>query len=79
MTRSVSVFSPGLSVTMTQFLCEFSFLALQGMNEVLEADEMAKNDMDVHGVPYFVVNNKYHLEGAQPTAALFNAFAKASR
>lgn len=52
--------------------------------EVLELDSNAKNSLDIgysfyesfihRGVPYFIINGKYHLEGANPSSAFVSVF-----
>ena len=43
---------------------------------VVEADGYAKNEMDIHGVPYFVINGKYVLEGAADPESFIKCFNK---
>ncbi|ORX86496.1 thioredoxin-like protein [Anaeromyces robustus] len=43
---------------------------------VRQKDTMAKREMGISGVPYFVINNKYVLHGAQSQHVFFNAFKK---
>ena len=43
---------------------------------VVEADGYAKNEMDIHGVPYFVINGKYVLEGAADPESFVKCFNK---
>lgn len=45
-------------------------------NAVLEADAYAKEEMDIHGVPYFIINNKYPLEGAVGSELFLKYFNK---
>ncbi len=44
--------------------------------KVLEADAHAKNKMNIHGVPYFVINEKYSLEGAVDSQTFQKYFNK---
>jgi len=43
---------------------------------VRQQDLMAKSDIGISGVPYFVINNKYVLEGAQSPNTIYNALKK---
>lgn len=51
-----------------------------GEREVAEADSYAKRDLDIHGVPFFVISKSNSddrpvaLNGAQGTGAFLNAF-----
>jgi len=43
---------------------------------VKQKDAFAKREMGISGVPYFVINEKYVLHGAQSQNVFFNAFKK---
>jgi len=43
---------------------------------VIEGDAYAKEEMDIHGVPYFVMKGKYVLEGAVDPETFIKYFAK---
>jgi predicted DsbA family dithiol-disulfide isomerase len=51
-----------------------------GQNEVARADTHAKRDMDIHGVPHFVVTgpsgSPMELHGAQDSRAFLSAFSR---
>jgi len=52
-----------------------------GQTEVAESDSFAKTDMDIHGVPYFVIGEPgakqpYGLSGAQSSSAFTQTFRK---
>ena len=57
--------------------------------EVLEEDDFAKDDLEIQfglsgsvmfrGVPYFVINDRYYLEGANPPAAFVSVFRMLER
>ncbi len=42
---------------------------------VLEDDRTAKEDLDIHGVPYFLIDGKTALEGAHGPESFLKAFA----
>ncbi|KAK8818180.1 thioredoxin-like family protein [Blastocystis sp. ATCC 50177/Nand II] len=42
--------------------------------EVVEEDDFAKHDLEIDGVPYFIVNDRFYLEGANPSSAFTNVF-----
>ena len=44
------------------------------MEEVIKEDNYAKSDLDIDGVPYFIVNNRFYLEGANPSSSFINVF-----
>ena len=54
------------------------------MEEVIKEDNYAKSDLDIEfaqrcgvtcsGVPYFIVNNRFYLEGANPSSSFINVF-----
>lgn len=48
----------------------------EGAKEVLEQDKKAKTEMDVSGVPYFIINGKHALNGANPTEHWVKVFKK---
>lgn len=56
-----------------------------GMDEVRRADSFAKRDMDIGGVPYFVISDETQrgqpvaLSGAQSSSAFLQAFQQLSR
>jgi len=43
--------------------------------EVLKDDNQAKDELDIHGVPYFILGGKMALEGAQDPATFVKAFS----
>lgn len=43
---------------------------------VVEGDNNAKEEMDIHGVPYFIINGKYSLEGAVDPSSFIKLFSK---
>ena len=52
---------------------------LEGDNytEEVRADEQEAVNLGVRGVPFYVINRKYAISGAQPTEVFLNAFEKA--
>ncbi|CBK23495.2 uncharacterized protein [Blastocystis hominis] len=44
------------------------------IEEVFEEDDFAKCDLEIQGVPYFIVNDRFYLEGANPPSAFLNVF-----
>lgn len=44
--------------------------------KVIEEDSYAKNELDIHGVPFFVVNKKFALEGAVEPEMFMRYFIK---
>lgn len=55
-----------------------------GQREVAQADRHAKRDMDIHGVPYFVISGEetkrpLALSGAQSSGAFVRAFQQVQR
>jgi len=54
----------------------------KGFDEVVSEDTHAKNDMDIHGVPHFVISGaggqEQELHGAQKSSAFLQAFELAS-
>ena len=48
----------------------------EGMEAIREADELARR-FRVEGVPFFIVNGKATLSGAQQPEAFFEAFRQA--
>lgn len=49
----------------------------QGQQEVLEDDAYGKKKLKISGVPYFIINNKYTLSGAQEAAAFEHTMRQA--
>jgi predicted DsbA family dithiol-disulfide isomerase len=48
-------------------------LASNEMADVVRADEQTAQQYGITGVPFFLINNKYALTGAQPTEAFVQA------
>jgi predicted DsbA family dithiol-disulfide isomerase len=48
-------------------------LASKEMADVVRADEQTAQQYGITGVPFFLINNKYALTGAQPTEAFVQA------
>ena len=46
----------------------------QFKRDVIEEDDFAKDDLEIQGVPFFIINDKYYLEGANPPAAFVSVF-----
>lgn len=44
--------------------------------DAVRADEQEAMELGIHGVPYFLINGKYAVSGAQPTAMLKEAIEK---
>lgn len=42
----------------------------------VQADEMEAQQLGIHGAPFFVINNKYGISGAQPYDVMLNALKK---
>lgn len=57
----------GLDRTETQ-----TFLNSEQLGKEVRQDEQQANQLGVTGVPFFVVNNKYGISGAQPTEVFLN-------
>lgn len=53
-------------------------MQLEVYAEAVHADIQKSRDMEVKGVPYFVINNTFALSGAQPVAAFVDALVKAT-
>ncbi|WP_335869050.1 DsbA family oxidoreductase [Bacillus sp. 2205SS5-2] len=53
-----------------------SVLAGNDFNEVVRQDEQLARSIGVQGVPFFVVNNKYAISGAQPAEVFKGALEK---
>ncbi|KAK8807395.1 hypothetical protein WA158_004154 [Blastocystis sp. Blastoise] len=47
--------------------------------EVLTEDRYAKDELDIHGVPYYIIDNKYSLEGAASPNSFINIFKKVQK
>ncbi|RED57989.1 DsbA family oxidoreductase [Cohnella lupini] len=47
--------------------------------EDIERDQEAAKSMGITGVPFFIINNKYALSGAYPSAQFLEAFKKISQ
>ena len=45
--------------------------------EEVRADEFQASQYGIHGVPYFVINEKYALSGAQPVSVIKQALEEA--
>lgn len=43
----------------------------------MKQDRYAKEELDIHGVPFYIINNKYVLEGAESSNTFLSAFLKA--
>ena len=46
----------------------------EGLAEVRQQDRQAKTQMNVSGVPYFIINDRYTLSGANPTEEWVKVF-----
>lgn len=44
--------------------------------EAVRSDEKRGNDLGIRGVPYFVINNKYAISGAQPVVHFIEVLSK---
>lgn len=44
--------------------------------KVIEEDNYAKSELDIHGVPFFIVNKKFVLEGAVEPEMFMRYFIK---
>jgi predicted DsbA family dithiol-disulfide isomerase len=53
-----------------------SMLASDEMSEEVRFDEQTAQQYRITGVPFFLINKKYALTGAQPTEAFVQAFSK---
>ncbi|GJP48408.1 hypothetical protein CLOM_g7697 [Closterium sp. NIES-68] len=53
------------------------FESEEGQQEVLEDDAYGKKELNITGVPFFIVNKKYSIAGCQETAAFKQVFEKA--
>jgi predicted DsbA family dithiol-disulfide isomerase len=53
-----------------------TMLASDEMADVVRADEKTAQEYGVTGVPFFLINNKYALTGAQPTETFVQALQK---
>jgi predicted DsbA family dithiol-disulfide isomerase len=51
-------------------------LASDEMADAVRADEQAAQQIGVSGVPFYLINNKYALTGAQPTEVFVQALEK---
>lgn len=51
-------------------------LATDEMADAVRSDEQAAKQYRITGVPFFLINNKYALTGAQPTDVFVNALKK---
>jgi predicted DsbA family dithiol-disulfide isomerase len=51
-------------------------LASDDLADVVRADEQMAKEYGVTGVPFFLINNKYALTGAQPTESFVDALKK---
>jgi predicted DsbA family dithiol-disulfide isomerase len=51
-------------------------LASDDMSEVVRGDEKTAKQYGVTGVPFFLINKKYALTGAQPTETFVQALKK---
>jgi predicted DsbA family dithiol-disulfide isomerase len=51
-------------------------LAIDEMTDVVRADEQTAKQYGVTGVPFFLINKKYALTGAQPTETFVQAMKK---
>ncbi|WP_409305924.1 DsbA family oxidoreductase [Peribacillus sp. SCS-155] len=51
-------------------------LASDGLSEAVRADEQAARQYGITGVPFFLINKKYALSGAQPTEVFVQALKK---
>ena len=51
-------------------------LASEGMADEVRTDEQTAKQYGVTGVPFFLINNKYSLTGAQPTETFVKALKK---
>ncbi|MDB5056052.1 MAG: Protein-disulfide isomerase [Bacilli bacterium] len=54
-----------------------TMLAGDGYTEEVRADEQEAVRLDIRGVPYFVINRKYAISGAQPSEVFLEAMQKA--
>lgn len=59
-----------------KFKLDEGWKALETQNKVKDADRYAKNDLDIHGVPYFIINGKFVLEGAVDKETFLKYFDK---
>lgn len=53
-----------------------NMLASEAMNDVVRADEQTARQYGITGVPFFLINKKYALNGAQPTETFVQALKK---
>ena len=53
-----------------------SMLASDAMSQEVRADEQMAQQYRITGVPFFLINKKYALSGAQPTDAFVQALEK---
>ena len=54
-----------------------NFLNSENFSEEVRKDEYEAAKLGIHGVPFFLINEKYALSGAQPTEILKNAIEDA--
>ncbi len=48
-------------------------LSSSEMSDVVRADEQEAQDLGIRSIPYFIINKKYAISGAQPTQAFVNS------
>ncbi|MDC3418247.1 DsbA family oxidoreductase [Aquibacillus sp. 3ASR75-54] len=53
-----------------------NMLASDDMAEEVRSDEQQAHDYGINGVPFFLINKKYAINGAQPTEAFVQALQK---
>ena len=50
--------------------------SIEIQKKVISSDSKAKGEMDIHGVPYFIINGKFVLEGAVDSKSFIQYFKK---
>lgn len=51
-----------------------NMLSSTNMSEAVRADEQEAQELGIRSIPFFLVNRKYTISGAQPAEAFLNAF-----
>eukprot|EP01126_Amoeba_proteus_P034905 TRINITY_DN3501_c0_g1_i1.p1 TRINITY_DN3501_c0_g1~~TRINITY_DN3501_c0_g1_i1.p1 ORF type:complete len:203 (+),score=35.94 TRINITY_DN3501_c0_g1_i1:712-1320(+) len=65
-----------LSEVAAKFGVDDGWKSVEIQKRVKEEDKRAKTEMNIHGVPYFVINGKYCLEGAVDPQTFLKTFKK---